>query len=96
VKQLLDSATRYFEANEYPLALRKIQETLELDPKNDDALSLKSRVERERRGKKVDEWLQLAQRHLENQAYQQARDAVENALKLKPNDRRTQSVGGSG
>lgn len=96
VKQLLDSATRYFEANEYPLALRKIQESLELDPKNDDALSLKSRVERERRGKKVDEWLQLAQRHLENQAYQQARDAVENALKLKPNDRRTQSVGGSG
>jgi len=86
VKQLLESATRYFEANEYPLALRKIQESLELDPANTDALSLKSRVERERREKKIDEWIQLARQHLANQAFHQSREALDNVLKIKPND----------
>jgi serine/threonine-protein kinase len=86
VKQLLESATRYFEANEYPLALRKIQEGLELDPENTDALSLKSRVERERREKKIDEWITLARQHLQNQAFHPAREALDNVLKIKPND----------
>src|SRR2546421_1478374 len=36
-KQLLESARRFFEAAEYPLALRKIQEALELDPNDADA-----------------------------------------------------------
>jgi serine/threonine-protein kinase len=47
---------------------------------------LKSQVERERREKKIEEWIQIARQHLDNQAFSQARDALNNILKLKPND----------
>jgi serine/threonine-protein kinase len=86
VRQLLDSANRYLQAQEYPLALRKIQEAIEIDPEHPDALALKNRVEKERRERKVDEWMQLARQHVHNQSFRQAREALDNALKLKPNE----------
>ncbi len=86
VRQLLDSALRYFEAQEHTLALRKLQEAVDLDPENPDTLSLKNKIEKERREKKIDEWLQLARQHLDNAAFRQAREALDNVLKLKPND----------
>ena len=86
ILQSLEGARRFFEAEEYPLALRKIQDALDLDPEDTDALSLKSQIERERREKKIEEWIQLANEHLDNQAFSQARDALNNVLKLKPND----------
>jgi serine/threonine-protein kinase len=86
MKQTLDNARRFYEAAEYPLALRKIQEALDLDSNDATALSLKSLVERERREKKISEWITLARQHLENQAFRQAREALENAIQLKPND----------
>ena len=86
IRQSLESARRFFEAEEYSLALRKIQDALDLDPEDTDALSLKAQVERERREKKIEEWIQIAQQHLDNQAFSQARDALNNVLKLKPND----------
>jgi serine/threonine-protein kinase len=86
IQQLLDSARRFFEATEYPLALRKIQEALDLDPDDPGALSLKGQVEKERREKKIEEWIALAGQHLENQAFRQAREALDNVIRLKPND----------
>jgi eukaryotic-like serine/threonine-protein kinase len=86
VKKLLENAVRYFEAEEYPLALRKIQEAIELDPEHPDALALKNRVEKQRREKKIDDWIQLARRHVNNQSFRQAREALDNILKLKPNE----------
>jgi len=86
MKQMLENARRFYEAAEYPLALRKIQEALDLDSNDATALSLKSLVERERREKKISEWVTLAQQHLENQAFRQAREALDNVLQLKPND----------
>lgn len=86
VKQLLENSLRYFEAKEYQLSLRKLQEALELDPENTDALSLKNRVEKERREKKIDEWTRLSRQHLDNQSFQKAREALENVLKIRPND----------
>ena len=53
MKQMLENARRYYEAAEYPLALRKIQEALDLDSSDATALSLKSLVERERRESKI-------------------------------------------
>src|SRR5207247_9362556 len=82
----LESARRFFEAAEYSLALRKIQDALDLDPEDTDALSLKSQIERERREKKIEEWIQIAHQHLDNQAFSQAREALSNVLRLKPND----------
>jgi serine/threonine protein kinase/cytochrome c-type biogenesis protein CcmH/NrfG len=86
IKQMLENARRFYEANEFPLALRKIQEALDLDANDATALSLKSQVERERREKKISEWITLSRQHLENQAFRQAREALENVLQLKPND----------
>ncbi|MGO9012060.1 MAG: protein kinase domain-containing protein [Bryobacteraceae bacterium] len=86
IKQSLEGARRFLEAAEYPLALRKIQDALDLDPEDTDALSLKAQVERERREKKIEEWIQIAHQHLEHQAFGQARDALNNVLKMKPSD----------
>ena len=86
IKQLLEGARRFLEAAEYPLALRKVQDALDLNPEDTDALSLKAQIERERREKKIEEWIQITHQHLENQAFSQARDALNNVLKLKPND----------
>jgi serine/threonine-protein kinase len=86
IRQMLESARRFFEATEYSLALRKIQEAIELDPADPDALSLKSLVEKGRREKEISEWIALARQHLDNQAFRQARDALENVLQIKPNE----------
>ncbi len=86
IKQLLENARRFYEAGEYPLALRKIQEALDLDSSDATALSLKAQVERERRERKISEWITLARQHMENQSFRQAREALDNVLQLKPND----------
>jgi serine/threonine-protein kinase len=91
IRQMLGSARRFFEASEYPLALRKIQEALELDPEDLDALSLKEQVEKERRARKISEWIALGRQHLDNQAFRQAREALENVVNVKPND--TEALG---
>ncbi len=86
IKQMIENGRRYFEATEYPLALRKVQEALELDPNEATALSLKAQIEKERREKKISEWITLAHQHLENQAFRQAREALDNVLQIKPNE----------
>src|ERR1019366_9845803 len=48
-------------------------------------------VEKARRGKKLDEWLELARQHLKNQAFTQAKEAIDNILQLKPNE--TEALG---
>ncbi len=91
IRQMLGSARRFFEATEYPLALRKIQEALELDPEDLDALSLKDQVEKQRRARKISEWIALGRQHLDNSAFQKAREALENVVQIKPND--TEALG---
>jgi serine/threonine protein kinase len=86
IRQMLESARRFFDATEYSLALRKIQEAIELDPTDPDALSLKAQVEKDRREKKISEWIALARQHLDNQAFRQARDALDNVIQIKPNE----------
>jgi serine/threonine protein kinase len=86
IQQLLQSARRFFEASEYTLALRKIQDAIDLDPNNVDALSLKEQVEKERRERKIEEWIALGRQHLENNAFRQAKEALDNVVRLKPND----------
>ena len=86
IRQLLESARRFFEATEYALALLKIQEALELDPNDPDTILLQAQVEKKRRETKISEWIGLARQHLDNQAFRQAREALENLLQLRPND----------
>jgi len=88
IQQLLESAKTRMEGQEYPLALQKVQEALELDATNTAALSLKNEIEEKRSAGKIEDWLNLARQHLANHAYGHAREALKNALQLKPKDSR--------
>ncbi|HYM12455.1 MAG TPA: protein kinase [Bryobacterales bacterium] len=88
ILQLLDSARTRFEEEEFPLALQKIQEVLQLDPNNAAALSLKNNIENKRSESKIDDWFRLARQHIENHAFSHARQALQNVLKLKPKETR--------
>jgi tetratricopeptide (TPR) repeat protein len=83
---LLESARRFHQAQEYSLALRKIQEALDLDANDPDVLVFKGVIEKERRSRKIDEWIQIARQHIGNKAFPQAQEALDKALKLKPDD----------
>lgn len=91
VKQLLDTARRRFSENEHILALQKVQEVLNLDSANIDALTLRNTIENTRSSTQVEEWLHLAQQHLDNRAYGHARQAIDKVLVARPNDARAQA-----
>jgi serine/threonine-protein kinase len=88
VAQLLESARARYEEQEDPLALQKIQEILQLDPTNVGALGLKSKIEDRRSERQIEQWVQLAQQHVSNKSYGHAREALQNALMLRPKDAR--------
>jgi serine/threonine-protein kinase len=88
IQQLLESAKTRMEGQEYPLALQKVQEALELDATHSGALGLKNEIEEKRSSGKIEDWLSLARQHLANHAYAHAREALKNALQLKPKDSR--------
>ena len=84
--QLLESARTRIEDEEYPLALQKIQEALDIDPENTEALRLQREIESNRSTKQVEEWYRLARQHLERFAFPHARQALDNVLQLRPDD----------
>ena len=86
IKQLLENARLRFQEEEYQLALQKVQEILQLDPENTDALALKGSIEEKRSERQVAQWLQLARQHLSNRNFSNAREALENVLQIKPKD----------
>jgi serine/threonine-protein kinase len=88
IQQLLESARTRMEGEEYPLALQKVQEALELDATHAGALSLRSEIEEKRNASRFEDWLSLARQHLANHSYDHAREALKNALQLKPKDNR--------
>jgi serine/threonine-protein kinase len=92
VALLLDSARTRVEQQEYPLALQKIQEALKLDPNNTDALTLKESIEARRKEQAIEDWLQLARQHIDNFAYDRAREALNNALQVAPNHPKTTAL----
>jgi len=85
---LIESARLRFEHEEYPLALQKIEEILQLEPGNSQALGLKMSIENKLTNTKVDEWYRLAQQHIENQSFVHAREALRKVLELKPAETR--------
>src|SRR5262245_27965077 len=88
VAQLLESARARYEEEEDPLALQKLQEVLQLDATNMTALSLKGKIEARRSERQIEKWIQLARQHADNHSYGHAREALQNALVLRPKDTR--------
>ncbi len=89
---LYEKAERYFRAEEYALAHRKVQEVLELDSQHQPALALKTEVERVRAERKIAELLRVAGERLENSAFDEARRALRSALIASPKDPRVQRM----
>jgi serine/threonine-protein kinase len=92
IRQLMESARTRVEEEEYPLALQKVQEVLEVDPNNTDALRLKTQIERQRNEKQIDNWYRLVQQHIENQYFSQARMGLEEILRVSPADAKAHSL----
>jgi len=86
IGQLLDTAHSRIEAEEYPLALQKIYEILQLDPAHAEALSLKGTVENKRTERDMEEWFHLASQHLERFDFSHAREALQRILQLRPKE----------
>ncbi len=86
VQQLLQSAHTRLDEGEYPLALQKLQEALQLDPGNAEALNLKSAAENRRTEEKIDDWFRLARQHIDHYDFSHAREALQNVLQLRPNE----------
>lgn len=84
IGQLLESARRCVREDEYQLALQKIQEILQIEPRQSDALTLQTEIENRRSTEQIGKWMALAQQHLDNNAYNHARQALEDVLEMKP------------
>ena len=80
------------EEDEFPLALQKIQEVLAIDPDNPDALSLRSAIEKQRSQRQTENWFRLVDQHIHNGAFAQARQGLEEILKLNPNDSKARGL----
>ncbi|HZS55113.1 MAG TPA: tetratricopeptide repeat protein [Bryobacteraceae bacterium] len=92
IRQLLDSARTRMEEDEYPLALQKIQDVLNLDPNNADATTLRNQIERQRGQKQIDNWFRVVAQHLDNEDYRRARQGLEEILKVNSSDPRAREL----
>jgi len=88
IRQLIESARTRFEQEEYPLALQKLQEVLRLEPDNGDALALKKDIESHRSERQVENWFRLVKEHLERNAFSEARQGLDEILKINPKESR--------
>ncbi len=84
IRQLLDSARTRLQEDEFPLAWQKIQEALQSDPGNEEAQQLQAEIETRRKDQQIEKWQRLVQQHLHNNAFTQARHAIQEIRKLQP------------
>ena len=84
--ELFEKARLYLREEEYGLALRKIQDALQFNADDTEALVLKAEIERKRDEKKTARYLQQGRRHLAIREFTQARQIVQKALALNPTD----------
>jgi serine/threonine-protein kinase len=82
IHQGLDTVRACREAGELPLALQKIQEVLDIDADNPEAIALRRDIEKELSDAQVENWFRLAEQHLHNHSFTQARHAFEEILKV--------------
>jgi eukaryotic-like serine/threonine-protein kinase len=86
VAQLIETARTRLDEQEYQIALQKIDEALQIDPKNTEALALKARVDTRRIDQDIEGWFDIARNHLENRAFSPAREALHRVLELRPRE----------
>ena len=88
VSQLIETARIRLDEQEYQIALQKIDEALQIDNKNTEALALKARVDTRRIDQDIEGWFEIARNHLDNRAFGPAREALRRVLELRPREPR--------
>jgi serine/threonine-protein kinase len=92
IRQFLDTARSRMEEEEFSLALEKIQQVRELDPQNAEARILVAQVEQRRGERQVEKWFELVNQHMNSRMYAQARQGLEEILKINPSDTRAREL----
>ena len=92
IRQLLEGARMRMEADAHPQALQKLAEVLALDPNNIDAQALRSQIERQRGEKQLEQWFRLVEEHRENQLFSQARQGLQEILKIDSANTRARTM----
>ena len=84
IRQLLDSARTRFDEDEFPLALQKVQEVLEVDPANMEAITIRSKIEKQRSEKQLGTWFQHIRQQMEAGNFIQARQGIDEVFRISP------------
>jgi serine/threonine protein kinase len=84
---LMDSARRLFEKQEYQLVIERLQRILDEDPHHREATQLLQSAEGKRQEFQYEKWIRLAEEHLRNHSFAQAREAAEHARETDTTDR---------
>ncbi len=86
VRQLFEAAQTRLEQDEIPLALEKLDEIRKIDPQNSEAIKLRKKIEQQRSQQQMNEWLDLARKHLDRHDFSEARRALKEVFNLKYDD----------
>jgi serine/threonine-protein kinase len=88
ITQLLESASARIQDGEYRLALQRVHEVLQLEPRHEDALVLQHDIEARRAEADIADWLRVGQQHLDKFSFAHARQAAQRVLEAKPGEDR--------
>jgi len=88
IDHLLDSARARVQDGEYRLALQRVNEALQLEPRLEDALVLQHDIEARRAEADIVDWLRVGQQHLDKFSFSHARQAVQHILEMRPGEER--------
>ena len=88
IDHLLDSARARIQDGEYRLALQRVNEALQLEPRLEDALVLQHDIEARRAEADIVDWLRVGQQHLDKFSFSHARQAAQHILEMRPGEER--------
>jgi serine/threonine protein kinase len=88
IDHLLDSARARVQDGEYRLALQRVNEALQIEPRMEDALVLQHDIEARRAEADIVDWLRVGQQHLDKFSFSHARQAARHILEMRPGEER--------
>ncbi|WP_254063757.1 protein kinase [Granulicella sp. S190] len=88
IERLLASARARVQDGEDRLALQRVSEALDLDPRQEDALVLRHDIEARRAEADVVDWLRIGHQHLEKLSFVHAREVAQRILEAHPEEDR--------
>jgi len=88
IDHLLDSALARVQDGEYRLALQRVNEVLQLEPRQEAALVLQHDIEARRAEADIVDWLRVGQQHLDKFSFSHARQAAQRILEMAPGEER--------